>query len=71
MLPHTKRNTTAAIANAQAQNELNERALKNNVRRRRRERGPKRERNGNIKIHFQQVRFGGGGRRGGKGSKKE
>ena len=39
VLPHTKRNTTAAIANAQAQNELkSERALRNNARRRRRER---------------------------------
>jgi hypothetical protein len=74
VLPHTKRNTTAAIANAQAQNELkSERALRKQ--REEKEKRKKKNRKGGVRGQHKNPfsaggMFGGGGRRGGKGSKK-
>ncbi len=74
VLPHTKRNTTAAIANAQAQNELkSERALRKQ--REEKEKRKKKNRKGGVRRQHKNPfsaggMFGGGGRRGGKGSKK-
>ena len=75
VLPHTKRNTTAAIANAQAQNELkSERALRKQ--REEKEKRKKKNRKGGVRGQHKNpfsaggMFGGGGGRRGGKGSKK-
>ena len=74
VLPHTKRNTTAAIANAQAQNELkSERAL----RKQREEKEKRKKKNKKGGARGRKNAFsaggmfgGGGGRRGGGRSKK-